>query len=412
MAVAEEHKPMEKEKRRALGRGLESLLPSGPRVVASPTAAAPAVPSPVVIPAALSPVVPEPVVPQPGPELVPTPVPETIDEIQAAREPRSQFSQNRGEVAQPQSQNPHPVSHKTLDKDGAPSSVDSRTEVSAPHEVAFGQQVIEIPLDSIDENPYQTRRTFDPAALQELAESIKATGVAQPVVVRPAANANAAAANRRYVLVLGERRCRASKLAGKTTVPAIVRALGNEQAAEMTIVENLQRQDLNCLEQAQAFARLSKEFNLTQEQIGQRTGVSRESVANYLRMLKLPKAVLDLIGAGKLGFSEARVLLEAAPHMGEVGVMDLAFDAAKRDLTVRQLKERVEFFLHPELHQPEPPKPKVVDPNVADAERQLREALGMRVRVLSYQGNKGQVVIRYESLADFDRIFERLSQDV
>jgi ParB family chromosome partitioning protein len=229
--------------------------------------------------------------------------------------------------------------------------------------------------------------------------------VAQPVVVRPAANG-------RYVLVLGERRCRASKLAGKPTVPAIVRALGNEQAAEMTIVENLQRQDLNCLEQAQAFARLSSEFNLTQEQIGKRTGVSRESVANYLRMLKLPKRVLDLIGAGKLGFSEARVLLEAAPHVDAETIVDLASLAVRLDLTVRDLKQRVDIHLHPELHQPEPPKPKTVDPNVADAERQLREALGMRVRVMSYQGNKGQVVIRYESLADFDRILERLSRDV
>jgi ParB family chromosome partitioning protein len=241
--------------------------------------------------------------------------------------------------------------------------------------------------------------------LNELAESIKANGLAQPVVVRPGANG-------RYVLVLGERRCRASRLAGKAAVPAIVRMLGNEQAAEMTIVENLQRQDLNCLEQAQAFARLSKEFNLTQEQIGQRTGVSRESVANYLRMLKLPKPVLDLIGAGKLGFSEARVLLEAAPHVSAETIIDLASMAVRLDLTVRDLKQRVEYTLHPELHQPEPPKPKTVDPNVVDAERQLRESLGMRVRVMAYQGNKGQVVIRYESLADFDRILERLSRDV
>src|SRR6202035_3841564 len=149
--------------------------------------------------------------------------------------------------------------------------------VSAPH----GHEIVEIPLDLIDENPYQTRRTFNTDALNELAESIKASGLAQPIVVRPGANG-------RYVLVLGERRCRASKLAGNAIVPAIVRTLGDEQAAEMTIVENLQRQDLNCLEQAQAFARLSREFNLTQEQIGKRTGASRESVANYMRLLKLP----------------------------------------------------------------------------------------------------------------------------
>jgi ParB family chromosome partitioning protein len=396
VAAIEEHKPVEK--RRALGRGLESLLPSGPRVVAAvpTTAVAPVAPPPVVIPAAVAPVIAE-----PGPELVPTPG--EIAEIHAARE-RAPLKPKPGLNGPPSG---------VEAASGPPSSVEaSRAGAPAPHlpaphvtEAPQGQQVIEIPLDQIDENPYQTRRTFDEAALNELAESIKANGLAQPVVVRPGASG-------RYLLVLGERRCRASRLAGKTAVPAIVRMLGNEQAAEMTIVENLQRQDLNCLEQAQAFARLSKEFNLTQEQIGQRTGVSRESVANYLRMLKLPKPVLDLIGAGKLGFSEARVLLEAAPHVSAETIIDLASMAVRLDLTVRDLKQRVEYTLHPELHQPEPPKPKTVDPNVVDAERQLRESLGMRVRVMAYQGNKGQVVIRYESLADFDRILERLSRDV
>jgi ParB family chromosome partitioning protein len=341
------------------------------------------------------------VIAEPGPELVPTPG--EIAEIHAARE-RAPLKPKPGLNGPPSG---------VEAASGPPSSVEaSRAGAPAPHlpaphvtEAPQGQQVIEIPLDQIDENPYQTRRTFDEAGLNELAESIKANGLAQPVVVRPGANG-------RYVLVLGERRCRASRLAGKAAVPAIVRMLGNEQAAEMTIVENLQRQDLNCLEQAQAFARLSTEFNLTQEQIGKRTGVSRESVANYLRMLRLPKPVLDLIGGGKLGFSEARVLLEAAPHVSAETIIDLASMAVRLDLTVRDLKQRVEYTLHPELHQPEPPKPKTVDPNVVDAERQLRESLGMRVRVMAYQGNKGQVVIRYESLADFDRILERLSRDV
>ena len=224
MAAVEEHKPAEK--RRALGRGLDSLLPSGPRVVGA--ANAPAVlPPPVVIPAQGSSAAPAPAPPEVGPELVPA----------ASFGPAG----SDAEIAELQAA--------------------ARTRVSEPQ----GQEIIEIPLDLIDENPYQTRRTFDEAALSELADSIKASGLAQPVVVRPGKNG-------RYVLVFGERRCRASKLAGKTSVPAIVRTLGNEQAAEMTIVENLQRQDLNCLEQAQAFARLSREFNLTQEQIGKRTG--------------------------------------------------------------------------------------------------------------------------------------------
>jgi ParB family transcriptional regulator, chromosome partitioning protein len=227
--------------------------------------------------------------------------------------------------------------------------------------------------------------------------------LAQPIVVRPGAEG-------RFILVLGERRCRASKLAGNTTVPAIVRKLGNEQAAEMTVVENLQRQDLNCLEQANAFARLSREFNLTQEQIGKRTGSSRESVANYMRLLKLPAGVLDLISQGKIGFSEARVLLEAAALVDEANVLKLAQEAAQLHLTVKELQGRVNFFKN--FGQPEKPRePKEMDPNVKDAERRLRESLGMRVRVLHYEGNKGQIVIRYESLADFDRVLDLLGRD-
>lgn len=323
MSAIEEQKPVEK--RRALGRGLDSLLPSGPRAVTAPPAV---MPPPVSTPA-------------------------QVVELQARAE---------------------------------------------------GDVVEQIALDMIDENPYQTRRTFDPAALKELSESIKASGLAQPVVVRPGTNG-------RYVLVLGERRCRASKLAGKKTVSAIIRPLGDEQAAEMTIVENLQRQDLNCLEQAEAFARLSRDFSLTQEQIGQRTGVSRESVANYIRLLKLPKGVIALIGGGKLGFSEARVLLEALPHVSPEAIEDLAEMAVRLDFTVRDLKNRVETLINPELHKPEPRPEKVVDPNVRDAERRLRETLGMRVRVIDYKGNKGQIVIRYESLADFDRVLSLLGRE-
>jgi len=267
---------------------------------------------------------------------------------------------------------------------------------------AEGDAVEQIPLDLIDENPYQTRRAFDPSALNELADSIKASGLAQPIVVRPGANG-------RYVLVLGERRCRASKLAGKTTVSAIVRRLGDEQAAEMTIVENLQRQDLNCLEQAQAFSRLSRDFNLTQEQIGQRTGVSRESVANYIRLLKLPPSVLDLLGEGTLGFSEARLLLEAAAYLGPEGVEVLAQTTVEQGFTVRQLQERVDYLRNPEVDtQPRPEKS--VDPNVRAAQLELERLLGTRVRITDNKG-KGRIVIEYRNLGDFDRVLELLRSE-
>lgn len=323
-----------KEKRRALGRGLDSLLPSGPRLATA------SVPGPTVLP----------------PPLIP----------------------------------------------GANVSVREIAEVrTAPHVEDAVQQIA---LDLIDHNPYQTRTKFDEAALKELAASIAENGLAQPVVVRPGENGH-------YVLVLGERRCRASKLAGKATIPAIIRQLGNEQAAELTVIENLQRQDLNCLEQAHAFARLSREFNLTQEQIGKRVGSSRESIANYMRLLKLPAGVLALIGDEKLGFSEARVLLEAAAYLDGEGLLKLAQDAVDREWTVKELNAQVVRLKSPLNDAASGGEEKRVDPNVADAERRLREALGLRVQVVARPNNKGKVLIRYESVEDFDRILELVARD-
>ena len=352
MAAVEEHKPAEK--RRALGRGLDSLLPSGPRVV--PSGAATAVASaPVVIPPQITPTA--------GPAIVPQPAATSGGSAEPSTRTEPALSLPKG--------------------------------ISAQH----GQEIIEIPLDRIDENPYQTRRTFDEAALNELAESIKSSGLAQPIVVRPGEEG-------RFILVLGERRCRASKLAGNATVPAIVRKLGNEQAAEMTVVENLQRQDLNCLEQAHAFARLSREFNLTQEQIGKRTGSSRESVANYMRLLKLPQGVLDLIGQGKIGFSEARVLLEAGVFLDSAGVEELARNAVALGWTVKELKAQLTRLQGPlEKKDPVPPKP--VDANVKAAESELQRVLGMRVRISDRKG-KGTILIQYRSVEDFDHLLDVL----
>ena len=219
------------EKRKALGRGLESLLPSGPRPVMTNPAA-------------------------------------------SSRQLRDAFAYTR------------PCCRKYLRR----------------REAASGDTVSQIRSTRSSTILIRRAINFDTDALQELAESIRANGVVQPIVVRPGAEG-------RYVLILGERRCRASKLAGKTTIPAIVRKVSDQQAAEMTVVENLQRQDLNCMEQAAAFAKLSRDFGLTQEQIGQRVGVSRESVSNYMRLLKLPGTVMQYLQEGRLGFSEARVLL-------------------------------------------------------------------------------------------------------
>src|SRR5437763_7090830 len=377
MAAVEEHKPVEK--RRALGRGLDSLLPPGPRVVpASATSASPATARTGMSEPHGSPVLPPPVV-LPAPASVPadpSAVPAEIAEIHAG----SHISQNRRDMG-------HPIA-------GAPDGATARTGMSEPH----AQEIIEIALELIDENPYQTRRTFDEAALNELAESIKASGLAQPVVVRPGTNGH-------YVLVLGERRCRASKLAGKTSVAAIVRPLGNEQAAEMTIVENLQRQDLNCLEQAHAFARLSQEFNLTQEQIGKRTGVSRESISNYMRLLKLPASVQQFLREGRLGFSEARVLLTLLdPKL----IPKIADEAVRKHLSVEQLEDLVFDTNVPLQKQDQPGRgARWVDPNVRAAQTELERVLGVRVRIRDRKG-KGKIVIEYGTLEDFDRVVEML----
>ncbi len=160
----------------------------------------------------------------------------------------------------------------------------------------------EIPLDQIDPNPFQTRTQMNVEQLAELASSITANGVVQPVLVRPLSNG-------RFQLIAGERRWRASQQAGKTTIPAILRQVSDEQAMEITIVENLQRADLNPMEQARAFERLSREFHMTQEQMAVRTGKDRATVANFLRLLRLPTSVQARVESGELSFGHARTLL-------------------------------------------------------------------------------------------------------
>src|SRR5271167_1437824 len=158
------------------------------------------------------------------------------------------------------------------------------------------------PLGEIERNPFQTRVNFDEKLIAELAESIKANAVIQPILVRPLPNG-------RYQLIAGERRWLASQKAGKATIPAILRQVSDEQAMEITIVENLQRADLNPIEQAKAYERLGREFGMTQEQMAVRTGKDRASVANFLRLLRLPATVQERVESGELSFGHARTLL-------------------------------------------------------------------------------------------------------
>jgi ParB family chromosome partitioning protein len=315
-------KPIAPDKRRALGRGLDSLLPSRPQVVAASGAAVAAAPAPTVLP-----------------------------------------------------------------------------ELQAQAVSAAGPAVVQIPLEQIDKNSYQTRTSMPQEELQEMAESIRTSGVIQPIVVRPGEGG-------RYMLITGQRRWEASRLAGKAAVPAIVRRVSDQQAAEMTVVENLQREDLNCMDQARAFAMLSQGFGMTQEEIGKQVGVSRESVANYMRLLKLPEDVQELLRAGRLEFSHARVLLKLVDLPQASHVAKLALE---KDLTVHKLEEMVERINVPfPAMAPASPEQPRIDPNVRAAQEELERQLGVRVRIQDRKG-KGKIVIEYGSLEDFDRVVEMLS---
>jgi ParB family chromosome partitioning protein len=239
---------------------------------------------------------------------------------------------------------------------------------------------------------------MDQDQLAELAASITANGVVQPVLVRPQANG-------RFQLIAGERRWKASELAGKKTIPAILRQVSDEQAMEITIVENLQRADLNPMEQARAFERLSHEFHMTQEQMAQRTGKDRATVANFLRLLKLPASVQARVESGELTFGHARALL-AFEHPEEIE------KAAKRavalSLSVRQTENYVQGLIHPERKAKKEPAPEAqIDPNVRDAQERLQRALGMKVTIEDKNG-RGRVIIEYSRLEDFDALMEQI----
>ena len=256
-----------------------------------------------------------------------------------------------------------------------------------------GEALHQIPLEHLDHNPYQTRTvSLDPNALNELAASIQAVGVLQPIVVRPVAGG-------RYQVIAGERRCEAARMLHHQTIPAVVRPVSNEQAMEMTIVENLQRLDLTPMEEARGYDRLSREFGLTQEQMAQRTGKERSSVANFLRLLKLPPSVQAMLDQGELSFGHAKVLMALeSPE----AIDKLAHRVVALSLSVRQTEQAVTNLVHP----PErAEKVRIVDPNVKEAEQELQRALGVRVAITDRNG-KGKILIEYSSLEDFDRILE------
>jgi ParB family chromosome partitioning protein len=256
----------------------------------------------------------------------------------------------------------------------------------------------EIPVGEIERSPFQTRTRFDEVQLAELAASISATGVVQPILVRPLPHGH-------YQLIAGERRWLASQRAGKETIPAIIRQVSDEQAMEMTIVENLQRTDLNPMEQARAYDKLSREFQLTQEQMAKRTGKDRASVANFLRLLKLPEDVQGKVEEGVLSYGHARALL---PLEDPQAILKAAQKVAAMAMSVRQTEGYVQKILNPQVKKKDDGEEKEnIDPNVREVQESLQRALGLKVRIEDRKG-RGRVIIEYGQLEEFDRLLDRL----
>jgi ParB family transcriptional regulator, chromosome partitioning protein len=275
----------------------------------------------------------------------------------------------------------------------APATVPAITAVAEPT-----GKPLEIPLDQIERNPFQTRTRFDESQLTELTQSIAASGVVQPIVVRPLSEG-------KYQLITGERRWLASRRAGKATIPAIVRQASDEQTLEMTIVENLQRADLNPMEQARAYQRLSQDFKMTQEQMATRTGKERASVANFLRLLRLPEPIQHKVESGDLSFGHARTLLALdSPE----SITAAAQKVMALNLSVRQTESYVQGLINPEAKPKKDAKPtQPEDPNVREAQDRLRRTLGLKVHIEDKKG-KGRVIIEYSGLEDFDSILTAL----
>lgn len=255
-----------------------------------------------------------------------------------------------------------------------------------------------IPLGQIRPSPWQPRREFAETALRELAESIREQGVIQPLVVRPVEGG--------FELIAGERRWRAAQLAGLTEAPALVRTATDREVVELALIENLQRENLNPVEEAQGYARLGGEFQLTQEQIAQKVGRSRAAVANALRLLQLPAPVQDAVREGRLSTGHAKAILAVDDTLRRVALADRA---VRDGLSVRQTEAFATELAAGRIprNRPHPAGPAPTDPHVADLENRLRERLAARV-ALKYAAGRGTVEIHFNSDAELERLLEAL----
>ena len=265
----------------------------------------------------------------------------------------------------------------------------SKTAANSPGAKTSEDNVVQIALMDIDPNVEQPRKSFDEAALKELAESIKVHGVIQPIVVTPM--------GKRFMIIAGERRFRASKMAGKTEIPAIIRHYTQQQIREISLIENLQREDLSPIEEALAIQSLMIEFNMTQEAVADRIGKSRSAIANTLRLLTLHKEVIHLVETGRLSAGHARTLVVVAKD----SQYKLALKACDNQMTVREMEKMVRDFLNPK---PEKQKPSIEESKeLVSLVGNMKRAFATKVSAIG-NGNKGRIYIDYFTADDLDRI--------
>ncbi|MGA2327862.1 MAG: ParB/RepB/Spo0J family partition protein [Bryobacteraceae bacterium] len=283
---------------------------------------------------------------------------------------------------------------------GLTALLSSRTApTSEPHPAPHPspETLSHLPIALIDPNPLQPRTVFHPDRLQELADSIRTNGIIQALIVRPHRD--------RYQLVAGERRWRAAKLAGLSDVPAVVQNVTDERLLEITLVENIQREDLNPIEVAHAFDRLARELNLSHDDIARRTGKDRSTITNTLRLLKLPADVQQLVSERRLSVGHARAILGLP---SEDLQRQVAEKSSSQGLSVRQVERLVQRMTSPR----EPiPVEQVGDPNVQAAIAELERVLGTRVRIAAKADNRGRIEIDYYSTEDLDRIYSLIVRE-
>ena len=264
----------------------------------------------------------------------------------------------------------------------------------APAAPATVERSLDVDIDLLRPNRFQPRTVMDESKIEELSRSIKSNGIIQPIVVRKADNG--------YEIIAGERRWRASQRAGLMKVPVVVRDIPEERLLAAALIENIQREDLNPIEEAQAYRRLADEYQLTQEQIADSVGKDRSSVANYLRLLKLPNEVRTNVAAGALSMGHARALLALAD---EAAQLRIARDIIARNLSVRE----TESIVKKGVDDTEPREEKAKDVHTRAAEEKLRFAMGTRVRIVR-KGKGGRIEIDFGNEDELQRIYELLTE--